>query len=161
MVEVKKLKVEDEIKEKVISKLNEQIEKSTAEKEQTENIINNILKKECRLHEELALFIAEELREPAVYYTILSALASDCCKLNDIYKHTGFSRAKISVYLKNLLELEFVEKVSSGTYQISNAYVKFYFRFLFPHMSRWNSLSPEDYYRQYIEAYLPYSKGGI
>ena len=43
MVEVQKLKVEDEIKEKVISKLNEQIEKSTAEKEQTENIINNIL----------------------------------------------------------------------------------------------------------------------
>lgn len=126
-----------------------------------ENIISNILSKKSRLHEELALFIAEELREPAVYYTILSALARDCCKLNDIYKHTGFSRAKISVYLKNLMELEFVEKVSSGTYQISNAYVKFYFRFLFPHRSRLDSLSPEEYYRQYIEAYLPYSKGGI
>ena len=40
-------------------------------------------------------------------------MARDCNKLNDIYRHTGFSRAKISVYLKNLMELDLAEKVYS------------------------------------------------
>ena len=50
-----------------------------------------------------------------------------------MYAHTGFSRAKISVYLKNLMELELVEKVLPGTYEICNAFVRFYFCFLFPY----------------------------
>lgn len=126
-----------------------------------ENIIKHILCRESKLLDEIAVSITEELREPAVYYTILTAMARDCCKLNDIYKHTGFSRAKISVYLKNLMELEFVEKVASGTYRIANSYVQFYFRFLFPHMSMLNGITPEEYYERYIEASIPYSKGGI
>lgn len=52
-----------------------------------------------------------------------------------MYAHTGFSRAKISVYLKNLMELELVEKVLPGTYEICNAFVRFYFCFLFPHQT--------------------------
>lgn len=120
-----------------------------------ENIMKHILRKESRLHEEMAVYIAEELREPAVYYTILATMASGCYKLNDIYKHTGFSRAKISVYLKNLMELELVEKVSSGTYRIANNYVRFYFRFLFPHKTMLNSISPQEYYKRYLEKQYP------
>lgn len=117
-----------------------------------ENIIQNILRKDSRLYEEMSVYIAEELREPAVYYTILAAMARDCSKLNDIYRHTGFSRAKISVYLKNLMELELVEKMFAGTYRIANTYVRFYFRFLFPHKSMLNALNPREYYGKYIEA---------
>jgi len=116
-----------------------------------DNMIQNILRKDCRLYEEMAVYIAEELREPAVYYTILSAMARDCSKLNDIYRHTGFSRAKISVYLKNLMELELVEKMFSGTYRIANSYVRFYFRFLFPHKSMLNSITPQEYYDKYVD----------
>lgn len=126
-----------------------------------ENIIKYILGRESRLFDEITVSVSEELREPAVYYTILSAMARGCCKLNDIYKHTGFSRAKISVYLKNLMELEFVEKISSGTYQISNSYVKFYFRFLYPHLSMLHCMTSREYYERYMEAFIPYSKGGI
>ena len=51
------------------------------------------------------------IAETAVYDTILATLADGRHgKLNDMYAHTGFSRAKISVYLKNLMELELVEK---------------------------------------------------
>lgn len=78
-------------------------------------------------------WLSEELRETAVYDTILATLADGRHgKLNDMYAHTGFSRAKISVYLKNLMELELVEKVLPGTYEICNAFVRFYFCFLFP-----------------------------
>lgn len=126
-----------------------------------ENIIRNLLVAESRLHEEMEVFLERELREPAVYNTILSALAEDRNKLNDIYQHTGFSRAKISVYLKNLMELDLVEKVYSfetagranaqkGVYRISNPYVRFYFRYLFPDQSLLQQMTPEEFYQQRI-----------
>ena len=132
-----------------------------------ENIIKNILNRESRLFTEMSVYLTEELREPAVYNTILAAMARDCNKLNDIYKHTGFSRAKISVYLKNLMELDLVEKVSSfetggnaetqkGIYRISNAYVKFYFRYLFPNLSSLQQLSPQEFYLKKIQPSFPF-----
>lgn len=131
-----------------------------------ENIIHNLLAKESRLHGELSIFMSEELREPAVYNTILAAMAKGLNKLNDIYRHTGFSRAKISVYLKNLMELELVEKVYSyetenfadtqkGIYRISNPYVRFYFRFMFPHMSLIQKLSAEEFYEEKVTDAFP------
>lgn len=126
-----------------------------------ENIIRNILRQESRLYEEMSFYLLEELREPAVYNTILAAMARGSNKLNDIYRHTGFSRAKISVYLKNLMELDLVEKVFSyetagrgetqkGIYRISNAYVRFYYRYLFTDMSSLMQLTPEEFYGQRI-----------
>lgn len=44
--------------------------------------------------------ISAELRELSVYNTILSAIAQGYNKLNDLYLKTGYSRAKISVYMK-------------------------------------------------------------
>lgn len=131
----------------------------TPDRDARENIIHNVLAKESRLYGEISVLMAEELREPAVYNTILAALAGGLHKLNDIYKHTGFSRAKISVYLKNLMELELVEKVYSfetenhadtqkGIYRIRNSYVRFYYRFLFPNMSLLQDLTPEQFYEQ-------------
>lgn len=126
-----------------------------------ENVIQNVLGKESRLYEEMSLFMDQELREPGVYNTILTTLARDCNKLNDIYRHTGFSRAKISVYLKNLMELDLVEKVYSfetagwenaqkGIYRIKNPYVKFYYKYLFANQSMLQVISPEEFYDKKI-----------
>ena len=131
-----------------------------------ENMIANILTKESRLYEEMTVFLEQELREPAVYNTILATLARDCCKLNDIYKHTGFSRAKISVYLKILMELDLVEKVYSyesdgrsnaqkGIYRIANPYVRFYFRYLFANQSLMQLIGPEEFYEAKVKESYP------
>jgi len=131
-----------------------------------DNMIRNLLFKESRLYGEMWMIMAEELREPAVYNTILAAMARGLNKLNDIYKHTGFSRAKISVYLKNLMELDLVEKVYSyetgddgdtqkGIYRISNPYVKFYFRFLFPNLGLLEALEPKEFYASRIAGEFP------
>lgn len=131
-----------------------------------ENMIHNIFSAQSRLNGELSVLMSEELREPAVYNTILAAMAKGMNKLNDIYKHTGFSRAKISVYLKNLMELDLVEKVYSydveavadtqkGIYRISNPYVRFYFRFLFPYLSVSQKLSPEVYFEEKVADAFP------
>lgn len=126
------------------------------------NICQNILQKGAFLREEGARIVKEELRETSVYYTILSALAEGRVKLNDLYAHTGFSRAKISVYLKNLMELEIVEKVFSvdapgkdsqkkGIYRISNPYVHFWFKYIYRNYSDCLAMGSTEFYDTYIK----------
>lgn len=126
-----------------------------------QNICRHILDKNSFLYSEGQRIVEEELRETSVYNTILSAIAAGKHKLNDLFLHTGFSRAKISVYLKNLMELELVEKVFSydtegkanaqkGIYRITNHFVHFYFSFLYPNLSRLETLTEEQFYTEYI-----------
>lgn len=115
-----------------------------------ENLIRLLLQRNSFLPELMIKWLSEELRETAVYDTILATLADGRHgKLNDMYAHTGFSRAKISVYLKNLMELELVEKVLPGTYEICNAFVRFYFCFLFPHQTS-ERTEGSTFYEKYI-----------
>lgn len=126
-----------------------------------ENICKYILDRNTFLFGEGQRIVEEELRETGVYNTILASIAAGNHKLNDLYLHTGFSRAKISVYLKNLMELEIVEKVFSydtegkanaqkGIYRIRNHFVHFYFKFLYPNLSSLVQLEPEEFYQKYI-----------
>lgn len=126
-----------------------------------ENICRYILDKKALLFEEGQRIVEVELRETGVYNTILASIASGNHKLNDLYMHTEFSRAKISVYLKNLMELELVEKVFSydtegkanvqkGIYRISNHFVHFYFTYLYPNLSSLEYLTPGEFYTKFI-----------
>ena len=126
-----------------------------------ENIIRTILKSNGALSRDGERMLTEELREPAVYNTILASIAEGRHKLNDLHLHTGFSRAKISVYLKNLMELELVEKVFSfdtegydnaqkGIYRITNRFAHFYFRFIYPHLSNLELMDADTFYASYI-----------
>ncbi len=130
-----------------------------------ENICRYILNKNAFLHEEGLRIVEEELRETGIYNTILAAIAAGKHKLNDLYHHTEFSRAKISVYLKNLMELELVEKVFSydtegkantqkGIYRISNHFVHFYFTFIYPNLSDIERLDEKAFFERYIEPYF-------
>ena len=120
-----------------------------------DNIIHRMIDKYSSLHGEMTGCLAEDLRETAVYNTILCTMAAGNNKLNDIYHHTGFSRAKISVYLKNLMEIDLVEKVGAGTYRITRPYVRFYFRFIFPFQSILEEFTPEQFYREVVEDAFP------
>lgn len=126
-----------------------------------QNICRNILDCNSFLAEEGERILTEQLREPGVYNTIMASIAAGNHKLNDLYLHTEFSRAKISVYLKNLIELELVEKVFSydtagkenvqkGIYRISHPFVDFYFTYMYPHLSDLQMLSLGEFYNHYI-----------
>ena len=82
-------------------------------------------------------------------------------KLNELHLKTGYSRAKISVYMKNLGTFHIVEKETSfetggwentkkGVYRIKDNYVNFWFRFVYPHLSELYMMSPEQFYDAYI-----------
>ena len=103
----------------------------------------------------------DQLREPGVYNTIMASIADGSHKLNNLYLHTDFSRAKISVYLKNLIELELVEKVFSydtagkenvqkGIYRVSHPLVHFYYTYVYPYRSELEALSVGEFYNHYI-----------
>ncbi|MBE5866686.1 MAG: AAA family ATPase [Lachnospiraceae bacterium] len=119
------------------------------------NIIWNILNPYSAIYGEMSGCLLEDLRETAVYNTILSSMANGSIKLNDMYRHTGFSRAKISVYLKNLMEIDLVEKIGAGMYRISKPYVRFYFRFIYSNQSRLEKLTPEQFYLEVVEDAFP------
>ena len=106
-------------------------------------------------------YISEHLREPGVYATILYLIANGHTKLNDLYLLSGFSRAKISVYLKNLIELDLVEKVYSydasprddslkGVYRICNPMVNFWYRFIYARKNQLQVMQLDAFFDEYI-----------
>lgn len=126
-----------------------------------DNICKALLSQNSILAEAACGYVSGELRETSVYFTILAAIASGRHKLNELYIHTGFSRAKISVYLKNLMQLEIVEKVFSydtpgrentqkGIYRICNHLVYFYFKYIYPNLSILVYWDKEVFYDEYI-----------
>lgn len=129
-------------------------------------ICEMFLKKTGVLHEYGLNALTGELREFGVYATILYPIACGKNKLNEIHLATGFSRAKISVYLKNLMELNLIEKVYSygagprddskkGLYRISQPAVEFWYRFLYAAQSVMPETEPEAFYEQMIAPNLP------
>lgn len=134
-----------------------------------ENICHLVLSEGGYLFGQAENVIASELRELSVYNTILAAIAKGYNKLNDLFLYTGYSRAKISVYMKNLSHFDIVEKVVSfetggwenakkGVYQIKDTFINFWYKFVFPHLSDLNLRTPSDFYDIYIapelDAYL-------
>ncbi|MBQ8625368.1 MAG: ATP-binding protein [Agathobacter sp.] len=130
-----------------------------------QNICDLILSENGRMFGVAEQLVSSELRELSVYNTILMAIAKGENKLNDLFLYTGYSRPKISVYMKNLSHFDIVEKVVSfetggwdnakkGVYRIKDTYINFYYRFVYPHLSDLYIMSPEEFYDTYIEGDL-------
>ena len=109
--------------------------------------------------------LKKELRELSQYNSLLLAMANGCIKLNDIYARTGFSRAKISVYIKNLIDIDIVEKVFSyngmnnknsmkGLYRIKNPFLYFYYRYIMLNQNAINSNNIENIVEQIVNNQL-------
>jgi len=113
-----------------------------------QNICRNILAPAAYLHSHGERVLGLELREVGIYATILAAIAAGRHTLAQIHAHTGFSRAKISVYLKNLMELGLVEKTAG--YEIVNHFVHFHFQYLYPHYSDLARISANEFYKKHI-----------
>lgn len=113
-----------------------------------DNIIKNVLSKGCALYSEVEFLIRQELRETAQYNAIIEAVALGNTQLNDIHMKTQIDKAKISVYLKNLIELRIVTREFSvlsgkkeiavstrGIYRITDHFFRFWYSFVFTNLS--------------------------
>ena len=118
-----------------------------------DNIKNNILTKGCALYSEVEFLLRQELRETSLYNSIIEAVALGNTKLNEIsVKSLIDDTSKTSVYLKNLIELEIVEREFSinerlkerantnrGLYRITDNFFRFWYAFVFTNYSELES----------------------
>jgi len=132
-----------------------------------ENIKRNILTKGCVLYSEIEFLLRQELRETAIYNTIIEAVALGNTKLNDIYTKTQIDKAKISVYLNNLNELEITEREFSisdnikqaantqrGLYKLTDNFFCFWYRFVFANYSELENGDVNGVYEYMIKPFL-------
>ena len=79
-----------------------------------DNIIDKILTKGTVLYSEVEFLLRQELRETSVYNTVIEAIALGNTSFNALLTKTGIEKSKLSVYLKNLIELGIVEREFSA-----------------------------------------------
>ena len=93
------------------------------------------------LYWEPELLLKTELREHATYFEILRLLAAGKNSFSELAGSLGTSKTSLSYYLNVLIkDLDLVEReepIGGGRpiYKIKDNYFKFWFRYVFPHMS--------------------------
>jgi len=94
------------------------------------------------LYNEPIMLLHQELREPAMYNSIIAAIAGGASKLNEIATKIGELSPKVSKYLQTLVNLNIVIKVypfgenpqnsRRGVYRIADNCYDFWYSFVFP-----------------------------
>lgn len=119
------------------------LEKFSDKKKTFENAKEQILHKRGKLYEEVDFLLKEELREPDVYKTILSAVASGKTKVVEIANASKIKAHDMDKYLKVLIRLGILKKEipvteiksKKSVYSIDDNFFNFYFSFCEPYKS--------------------------
>lgn len=108
-----------------------------------EALKRNLFNTASYLFEEPDNLLKQELREPAVYNTIISAIAGGASKVNEISTKSGLPTDMCSKYMKVLIELGILSKDTPITekpgkktiYRIADNFFRFWYRFVPMQMS--------------------------
>ena len=103
-----------------------------------EGIIRSFLDPTGALYEEPSSLLKQELREPALYNSMIAAIASGASRLNDIALRVGEDTNKTAKYLKTLVDLRIVERElpygeesqRKGLYSVADNMFRFWYRFV-------------------------------
>ena len=133
-----------------------------------DNIKNTFLNTTSFLFEEPVNLLKQEVREPATYMAIISAIANGASRMSEIAGKTGENTGSCSMYLKNLENLGIVqketpygEKSSRKTiYSISDNMFRFWYRFVLENTSIISRGAVELAYRR-IEPFLSEYMGKV
>ena len=111
-----------------------------------QNIKEHILPPGSFLSIEPELLLADEFTDPRSYLTILKAIGLGRTRFSQILQDTGLPSTALPGYLKTLTNLRLVrkevpvtekipEKSKKGSYSLADAFLRFYFTFVFPYGS--------------------------
>lgn len=108
-----------------------------------ENVDRLVFSKYGYLYEEPMMLLNQELREPALYNSLLKAIAGGASKMNEITTAIGEERTKVTRYLDRLGQLDVLsrrcpfgekkEKSRKGIYRFDDNFYDFWYRYVFPH----------------------------
>lgn len=109
------------------------------------NVEELFFRKEGVLYEEPLMLLRQELREPAIYSSVLDAIAAGVNKPREIADRIGEDRTSLSKYLNNLVSMRLVEKrvpfgedrerSRRGIYRICEPAFAFWYRFVEPEVA--------------------------
>ena len=123
------------------------------------SIINDILERASYLFEEPANLLKQELREPATYNAIISAMAGGASRLNDIANKTSLDYAVCSKYLSVLISLGIAGKKApvcesvknKSLYYLKDNFFNFWYSFIPDNISQITAGNAESVYRDEVE----------
>ncbi len=103
-----------------------------------ENIVSAFLEPNTLLFDEPENLMRQELRETSNYNAVLSLVALGNTRVNDIATKAGLGTNKIAYYLKNLIEMDLIQKEypysenrsKSALYKIKDNMFRFWYRFV-------------------------------
>lgn len=133
-----------------------------------DNIKNIYLNSASFLFEEPTNLLKQEVREPAIYNAIITAVANGASKLSEIATKVGEETSVCSAYLKNLISLEIIKKESpygeknsrKTVYSIEDNMFRFWYRFVADNTSIISRGADELAYKK-IEPYLSDYMGAV
>ncbi|MBR2694567.1 MAG: ATP-binding protein [Thermoguttaceae bacterium] len=131
------------------------------------NVCDHILRRGAVLYNEIEFLVRQELREPALYNSVIEAVALGNTRLNEIHQKTQIERSKLSVYLGNLAEIGLIRRelpvsespkgeanVQRGLYRITDPFFRFWYAFVFPNVSELEYGDPKSAYRHLVRPRL-------
>ena len=103
-----------------------------------ENIKNTYLNPTSPLFEETTNLLKQEVREPAIYNAIITAIATGASRMSEISSKVGEDTNVCSIYLKNLLSLGILQKETpygekasrKSIYSVEDNMFRFWYRFV-------------------------------
>lgn len=128
-----------------------------------EALLDNLFDRSSYLFEEPENLLKQELREPAVYNSIITAIAEGASRMNEIATKTGFDSGTCSKYLKVLMDLGIVwketpvmEKVGKKSiYSVADNFFRFWYRFVPQNITAISSGRIAKNYKASIERFFP------
>lgn len=132
-------------------------------------LLDNLFATSSYLFEEPENLLKQELREPAIYNSIISAIAGGASHANDISTKVGLESGVCAKYLKVLLDLGILKKETPITekpgkktiYTVEDNFFRFWYRFVPRNMSLINSGRISLVYEQTVKRFYPDYMGQI
>ena len=133
-----------------------------------ENVKNTYLNPTSSLYEEPTNLLKQEVREPAIYTAIITAIATGASRMSEISTKVGEDTNVCSTYLKNLVALGIVQKetpygekaAKKSIYSIDDNMFRFWYRFV-PENASMIARGAADLVYKRIEPHLPEYMGKV
>ena len=137
------------------------INKLDVEDNLDEALLENLFSTSSYLFEEPENLLKQELREPAIYNSVISAIAGGASRLNEIATKVGLESGVCTKYLKVLLDLGILKKETPITektgkktiYMIDDNFFRFWYRFVPRNMSVISAGRMSLVYEQAVKKY--------
>lgn len=125
-------------------------------------VLENVFDASSYLYEEPGNLLKQELREPGVYNSIITAIAEGASKLNEISTKTGVETGPCTKYIKVLMDLGIIKRETpieertgkKSIYLIADNFFRFWYRFVPRNISAITSGRVEYIYERGIKKHF-------